>query len=69
MLSIKSFGLSYGAYPHPTLTVVDPAFGASGSGGMEYPTFITGGTSSLINYRPFTHVNVPEEVVIHEFGH
>jgi hypothetical protein len=68
-LSLKSFGLSYGYYPHPTLTVVDPPFGAAGSGGMEYPTFITGGTSALLNYRPFTHINVPEEVVIHEFGH
>ncbi len=69
MLAIKSFGLSYGYYPHPTLTVVDPPLGAGGSGGMEYPTFITGGTSALINYPPFTHINAPEEVVIHEFGH
>jgi len=23
----------------------------------------------LLNYRPFTHINFPEEVVIHEFGH
>jgi len=69
MLSLKSFGLSYGYYPHPTLTVVDPPFGGAGSGGMEYPTFITGGTSALLNFRPFTHINAPEEVVVHEFGH
>jgi len=43
---IKWFGLWFGRYPYPTLTVVDPAFGASGSGGMEYPTFITAGSLS-----------------------
>jgi hypothetical protein len=69
MLAIKSFGLSYGYYPHRTLTLVDPPFGAAGSGGMEYPTFITGGTSALLNYPPFTHINAAEEVTIHEFGH
>src|SRR5262249_20967543 len=69
MLAVKSFGLSYGYYPHPTLTVVDPPYGAGGSGGMEYPTFITAGTSALLNDRPFTHINEPEEVTIHAFGH
>jgi hypothetical protein len=69
MLSIKSFGLSYGYYPHRTLTVVDPPFGAGGSGGMEYPTFITAGTSAVLNYPPFTHILGPEEVTVHEFGH
>ena len=44
--AIKWFGLWYGRYPYPTITVVDPAFGADGSGGMEYPTFITAGTSA-----------------------
>jgi hypothetical protein len=44
MLAIKWFGLWYGRYPHQTLTIVDPAPGAGGSGGMEYPTFITAGT-------------------------
>ena len=50
--AIKWFGLWYGRYPYPTLTVVDPAFGAGGSGGMEYPTFITAGTSVLFNRWP-----------------
>ena len=43
---LKYFGLWYGRYPYKTLTVVDPALDAGGSGGMEYPTFITGGTSA-----------------------
>jgi peptidase M1-like protein len=66
---LKHFGLWYGAYPYPTLTVVDPAPGAMGAGGMEYPTFITAGTSFVFNRWPFDRIRLPEEVTIHEFGH
>ena len=38
--TLKRFGLWYGAYPYATTTVVDPPYGGSGAGGMEYPTFI-----------------------------
>ena len=69
MLAIKWFGLWYGRYPHQTITIVDPASGAEGSGGMEYPTFITAGTSPRFNNWPFNGVRLPEEVVVHEFGH
>ncbi len=62
---IRYFGYWYGAYPYDTLTVVDPAYGARGSGGMEYPTFITGGTDW---YAPAGR-QAPESVTIHEFGH
>lgn len=67
--ALKWFGLWYGRYPYPTITVVDPAFGAAGSGGMEYPTFITAGSSVLLNRWPLDRVLLPEEVVVHEFGH
>jgi hypothetical protein len=66
---LKYFGLWYGAYPYPTLTVVDPGVGAMGAGGMEYPTFITAGTSFLFNRWPLDRIRLPEEVTIHEFGH
>ncbi|MGE5815822.1 MAG: M1 family metallopeptidase, partial [Acidobacteriota bacterium] len=66
---IKWFGLWYGRYPYKTLTVVDPAFGAGGAGGMEYPTLITAGTSALMNTWPLKGVNIVEEVTVHEFGH
>ncbi len=69
VLGLKHFGLWYGAYPYPTLTVVDPAPGAGGSGGMEYPTFITGGTSFLFQHWPFRQIRGPEFVTVHEFGH
>src|SRR5215510_1244193 len=62
--AIKYFGLWYGAYPYGTLTVVDPPYNAQGAGGMEYPTFITAGTS----WRAGRDQN-PEEVIVHEFGH
>jgi hypothetical protein len=67
--AIKWFGLWYGRYPYPTITIVDPAFGAGGSAGMEYPTFITAGTAVLFNRWPFDRVLFPEEVIVHEFGH
>ena len=67
--AIKHFGLWYGHYPNPTLTVVDPAYGGLGSGGMEYPTFITAGTHMLLNRWPLDQVHVAEEVTIHEYGH
>ena len=68
-LALKWFGLWYGRYPYKTLTVVDPAPGASGAGGMEYPTFITGGTSVMLNRWPFDKIRAPEMVTVHEFGH
>ena len=64
---LKFFGLWYGRYPYKTLTVVDPAPGGNGAGGMEYPTFITGGTSHVLNY--WGGVLAPEGVTVHEFGH
>lgn len=62
---LKYFGLWYGKYPYPTITMVDPAYKGGGAGGMEYPTLFTAGTSWLTS-RPPTGL---EEVVIHEFGH
>jgi hypothetical protein len=62
---LKYFGLWYGKYPYPTITMVDPAYHAGGAGGMEYPTLFTAGTSWLTS-RPPTGL---EGVVVHEFGH
>ncbi|MDD5542060.1 MAG: M1 family metallopeptidase [Acidobacteriia bacterium] len=62
---LKYFGLWYGKYPYPTITVVDPAYHADGAAGMEYPTLFTGGTSWLPDPPP----GEVEGVVIHEFGH
>lgn len=67
--AIKWYGLWYGRYPYATLTVVDPAPGGEEAGGMEYPTFITGGTTFASNYWPFTKLRALELVTVHEFGH
>jgi hypothetical protein len=62
--AVQAFGAWYGAYPHPRLTVVDVPDNASGAGGMEYPTLITGGAgpapgaSGAVAY-----------VTSHEIGH
>jgi hypothetical protein len=69
MLALKWFGLWYGRYPHKTLTIVDPPFGAEGSSGMEYPTLVTAGTSVLYNTWPFDRIREPEIVTIHEIAH
>lgn len=62
--AIKYYGLWYGPYPYETVTMVDPPF-RTGSGGMEYPTLFTAGTSILRS----KDVHSPEGVIIHEFGH
>ncbi|HEY2797606.1 MAG TPA: M1 family metallopeptidase, partial [Thermoanaerobaculia bacterium] len=67
---ISFYGLWFGAYPYETLTVVDPPDDAEGSGGMEYPTFITGGEAAAWQTRwPFARVRGVEITTIHEFGH
>lgn len=68
-LDATKFGIKYysewfGPYPYTTATIVDPAFN-SGAGGMEYPTFFTGGAPLFAAEG----VLRPEGVTIHEFGH
>jgi hypothetical protein len=63
-LTIECFQNWYGDYPFPNLTIVDPRRGASGTGGMEYPTLITG----LTRYRLPEGFRLVEDVIIHEFG-
>ncbi len=62
--SLAHFEKWYGPYPYKTITLVDPE-PDSAAGGMEYPTFITGGTSWWMPEG----FHEPELVVEHEFGH
>ena len=62
--AIKYCSLFYGDYPYTTATCVDPAYN-SRSGGMEYPTFFTGGAYFITRKG----ISRPEGVTIHEFGH
>ncbi len=64
--ALPFFERHYGAYPYPTLTVVDPPSGGENTGGMEYPTLITTGGPW---YAPLSGVHAVEAVTIHELGH
>lgn len=66
--AIKYYGLMFGPYPYRTITLVDPAPGASETAGMEYPTFFTAGTHAILDYWPFSLLPVLT-VVTHEYGH
>ncbi|MBN1222878.1 MAG: M1 family metallopeptidase [Candidatus Aminicenantes bacterium] len=59
------YSRNYGAYPYPTITLVDPPFKALGAGGMEYPTLFT----SMGAWFMPDGLRLPEMVTIHEFGH
>ncbi|HYK41646.1 MAG TPA: M1 family metallopeptidase, partial [Thermoanaerobaculia bacterium] len=68
-VAVSFYGLWFGAYPYETLTIVDPPEDGFGSGGMEYPTFITGGTHVRLLHWPLSGTRLTEDVVLHEFGH
>ena len=68
-LSVAWFGLFYGAYPYPQLTIVSPPAGAEEAGGMEYPNFIATGADRLDAYPPFSWSSDIEAVTVHEYGH
>jgi hypothetical protein len=61
--SLQRFESWYGPYPYKTITLVDPE--SAEAGGMEYPTFITGGTTWFMPNGLY----LPEIVIEHEFGH
>jgi hypothetical protein len=60
--TLGEFDRRFGPYPYKIVTVIDPEPGSE-TGGMEYPTLFTGGTSW---YEP-THIT--EITAEHEFGH
>jgi len=60
--SLEAFSAWFGPYPHPRLTVVDVPDNASGAGGMEYPTLITGGTLGVAGGVGFVSLVASHEV-------
>ncbi len=64
-IALEYFDAHVGLYPYHTLTIVDPAYGASAAGGMEYPTLITGDAMWGIGQW----IRLQELVTVHEFGH
>ncbi len=63
--ALSGYGRLLGPYPYPTLSIVDPPWGARGAGGMEYPTLVTGGTA----WSAPRSIQRPEAVTVHEAGH
>lgn len=63
--SIDYLQKNVGPYPHKTLSLIDPPMAGAASSGMEYPTFITCGSSwGVGSWAKFSEV-----VTIHEFAH
>ena len=65
--ALKWFGLWYGRYPYPVLTIVDPV--SEGGGGMEYPTLFTAGSLPFLDRWPFNGIRLPELITVHETAH
>jgi hypothetical protein len=63
--SLDHYDRWYGPYPYKSLTLVDPEPGSQAFG-MEYPTFITGGTTW---WEPEGLHAFSAEGIEHEFGH
>lgn len=62
--ALAYYGKYYGTYPYSTLSIVVPPKGASGAGGMEYPTLVT--ALAADEEKPGYDL---ERTVIHEIGH
>lgn len=62
--ALALLGKWYGNYPYSTLSVVIPPADASGAGGMEYPTLVTGAAAK--NDNPGFEL---ERTVVHEIAH
>lgn len=62
--ALQAYSAWYGPYPHPRLTVIDVPNDASGAGGMEYPTLVTGGSLELS-----TSGGLVSYILSHEIAH
>lgn len=68
--TLDLFARRVGPYPYDTLTVVMPPWPARQTGGMEYPTLITGSPADPLWDRfPMRHFRALEFTLVHELGH
>jgi len=68
--TLDLFARRVGPYPYDTLTVVLPPWRARRTGGMEYPTLITGSPADpLWDHAPLSGFRAPEFTLVHELGH
>lgn len=66
--SLAYFSKTLGAYPYKTATAVVPPYGADEAGGMEYPTFFTADSTSMVAPGSVGRFML-DFVTVHEFGH
>lgn len=68
--SIRTLDARVGRYPYPTFTVVLPPSWATETGGMEYPTLVTGIMGDpLLATGPASAFRFFEETIAHEIAH
>ena len=66
--SLDYFSKTLGAYPYKTATAVVPPYGATEAGGMEYPTFFTADSTTMVEPGSIGRWML-DFVTVHEFGH
>lgn len=66
--SLDYFSKTLGAYPYRTATAVVPPYGATEAGGMEYPTFFTADSTTMVEPGSIGRWML-DFVTVHEFGH
>ena len=66
--SLAYFSKTLGAYPYRTATAVVPPYGADEAGGMEYPTFFTADSTTMVEPGSVGRFAL-DFVTVHEFGH
>jgi hypothetical protein len=68
--TLDVMGSRIAPYPYDVLTVILPPFRGRRTGGMEYPTLVTGVSGDpMWDGFPFGEVRLPELVAVHELGH
>jgi hypothetical protein len=66
--SLDYFSKTLGPYPYKTATAVVPPYGADEAGGMEYPTFFTADSTTMVEPGSIGRWAL-DFVTVHEFGH
>ncbi|WP_256646597.1 M1 family metallopeptidase [Thermomonas paludicola] len=66
--SLAYFSKTLGPYPYKTATAVVPPYGADEAGGMEYPTFFTADSTTMVEPGSIGRFML-DFVTVHEFGH
>lgn len=68
--ALDTLGARVGPYPYDTITLVLPPYRDAATGGMEYPTLITGMFGDpVLEVGPIRGARLAEYAITHEFSH